>query len=96
MALGSSGQNYYYFRYAEVLLNFAEAQNEAAGPDPSVYDAQRRVELAFEGKRWWVLIRWNIAYINLNRQFDATKNYLFPIPQTAIDQNKKLTQNPNY
>ena len=30
---GTSGQNYYYFRYAEVLLNYAEAQNEAVGPD---------------------------------------------------------------
>ena len=28
-----------YMRYAEVLLNYAEAQNEASGPDPSVYDA---------------------------------------------------------
>lgn len=28
-----------YFRYAEILLNYAEAQNEAEGPDQSVYDA---------------------------------------------------------
>lgn len=28
-----------YIRYAEVLLNYAEAQNEAVGPDQSVYDA---------------------------------------------------------
>jgi len=27
------------FRYAEILLNYAEAQNEAAGPDNSVYSA---------------------------------------------------------
>jgi hypothetical protein len=148
---GTSGQNYYYFRYAEVLLNYAEAQNEAAGPGVTVYDAinkirgraglpplpgglsqdamrtairkERRIELAFEDKRWWDLIRWNIAHINLNkplhgmlikpapgggltytrvavpggdRKFNASKNYLFPIPQSAIDQNKKLTQNPNY
>ena len=147
----SGGQNYYYFRYAEVLLNYAEAQNEAIGPDASVYDAinkvrsraelpalpvglsqdamrtaiwrERRVELAFEDKRWWDLIRWNIAHINLNtqlhgiaittgtggtliytpvtvpggdRKFDASKNNLFPIPQSALDQNKKLTQNPGY
>lgn len=147
----SGGQNYYYFRYAEVLLNYAEAQNEAIGPDASVYDAinkvrsraelpalpaglsqdamrtaiwrERRVELAFEDKRWWDLIRWSIAHINLNtqlhgiaittgtggtliytpvtvpggdRKFDASKNNLFPIPQSALDQNKKLTQNPGY
>ena len=28
-----------YFRYAEILLNYAEAQNEAVGPDQSVHDA---------------------------------------------------------
>ncbi|SEW43898.1 RagB/SusD family nutrient uptake outer membrane protein [Chitinophaga arvensicola] len=32
-------QPWKYLRYAEVLLNYAEAQNEAAGPDGSVYDA---------------------------------------------------------
>ncbi len=33
------GRNYIYYRYAEVLLNYAEAQNEAVGPDASVYEA---------------------------------------------------------
>ena len=147
---GTSGQNYYYFRYAEVLLNYAEAQNEAVGPDATVYSAinmvreraklpdllqglsqdamrtdirrERRVELAFEGKRYWDLIRWELAGTNLNQQlhgisikgnngvliytpvtipggnhkFDASKNYVFPIPQSAIDQNKNLVQNPGY
>ena len=32
-----------YFRYAEILLNYAEAQNEANGPDQSVYDAVNAV-----------------------------------------------------
>src|SRR5215210_1886265 len=147
----SSGQNYYIFRFAEVLLNYAEAQNEAAGPDATVYDAvnkvrarsalpglptglsqeqmrqalrkERRIELAFEDKRYWDLIRWHIADVNLNKQlhgisikagsngsliytpvtipggdrkFNAASNYLFPIPQIAIDQNKNLQQNPGY
>lgn len=34
-----STQPWMYIRYAEVLLNYAEAQNEAAGPDASVYAA---------------------------------------------------------
>jgi hypothetical protein len=38
-ATGASGANYIYFRYTEVLLGYAEAQNEAAGPDASVYSA---------------------------------------------------------
>lgn len=33
------GMNHVYYRYAEVLLNYAEAQNEAVGPDASVYEA---------------------------------------------------------
>jgi len=85
----NGGQNYIWFRYAEVLLSYAEAQNEAIGPDQSVYDAvngvrlrtdlpelptglsqeqmriaihrERRVELAFEDKRWWDVLRWKIA-----------------------------------
>lgn len=91
----TSYQNYIIFRYAEVLLNYAEAQNEVGGPDASVYAAvdkvrdrsglpglpqglskdamrtairrERRVELAFEDKRYWDLIRWRIAEVNLNR-----------------------------
>ena len=32
-------QTWIYFRYAEILLSYAEAQNEAVGPDASVYAA---------------------------------------------------------
>ncbi|WP_405381060.1 RagB/SusD family nutrient uptake outer membrane protein [Maribacter sp. LLG6340-A2] len=35
----SSDQDWIFMRYAEVLLNYAEAQNEASGPDGTVYDA---------------------------------------------------------
>ncbi len=31
--------NWSLFRYAEVLLNYAEAKNEASGPEASIYDA---------------------------------------------------------
>ena len=34
-----SAFNFILIRYAEVLLTYAEAQNEASGPDQSVYDA---------------------------------------------------------
>ena len=83
------GANVIVWRYAEVLLNYAEAQNEAVGPEQSVYDAmnkirersgqpelpiglskeqmrdrirhERRIELAFEGKRFYDIMRWKIA-----------------------------------
>lgn len=40
---GTALLNFVYFRYAEVLLNYAEAQNEAAGPDASVYSAINQI-----------------------------------------------------
>ncbi|WP_442587731.1 RagB/SusD family nutrient uptake outer membrane protein [Pedobacter sp. AW31-3R] len=35
----STDQDYIHLRYADVLLMYAEAQNESGGPDPSVYKA---------------------------------------------------------
>ena len=35
----TGGNNWIHIRYAEVLLNYAEAQNEASGPDATVYSA---------------------------------------------------------
>jgi len=40
---GTTFLNYIYFRYGEVLLNYAEAQNEAVGPDATVYDAVNQI-----------------------------------------------------
>jgi hypothetical protein len=89
------------FRYGETLLSYAEAMNEAYGPDnnngypltardavnmvrsragvamPAVaantqsemrdkIKHERRIELAFEGHRYWDLIRWNDAHSILN------------------------------
>jgi hypothetical protein len=78
-------------RYAEILLNFAEATNEATGPSGEVYQAveairqraglrpfqlpsgldqaqmraviqkERRLELAYEGHRFFDVRRWMIA-----------------------------------
>lgn len=40
---GQSETNYIILRYADVLLMYAEAQNEAIGPDESVYNALNEV-----------------------------------------------------
>lgn len=42
-AAGNADNDWIFIRYAEVLLNYAEAQNEAAGPDASVYSAMNQV-----------------------------------------------------
>lgn len=38
-AAGDADNDWIFIRYAEVLLNFAEAQNEATGPNTDVYSA---------------------------------------------------------
>lgn len=90
--------------------------------------SERRVELAFEsGLRYWDLLRWRTAHIELNKkmygmrltndpgsytggytidekgfyfslqkQFNESKDYLIPIPQSELDINKNLTQNTGY
>jgi hypothetical protein len=40
---GDADNDWIFIRYAEVLLNYAEAQNESTGPDASVYEALRQV-----------------------------------------------------
>ena len=89
-----SGADWPFFRYAEVLLGYAEALNEANGPTSEVYNAinqvrersdlpeleegltqeqmrtsiyrERRVELAFEDKRWLDLLRLKLAESEIN------------------------------
>jgi hypothetical protein len=65
---------------------------------------ERRVELAFEGFRYFDIKRWRIAgqvlngtYDGLvNRVFTSPKNYLFPLPEQETRVNTALKQNPDY
>jgi hypothetical protein len=146
-AAGGADNDWIFIRYAEVLLNFAEAQNEATGPNAEVYAAvnqvrarsgqpalsglsqaqmreklrnERRVELSFEEHRFFDVRRWKlgttyfqepIRKASITRNPDGTLNYsypvweqrvfkefqhLMPIPQSEIDKNPKLVQNPGY
>ena len=155
----SCDRNFPIFRYAEVLLSYAEAKMELGQIDATVYDAinqvreragmpdvdqtkyatqdklrelirrERRVEFVYEGLRRWDILRWGIAKdvmpepiwnmdgtilptINAEgdndvklepyttyeeiRQFTAGRNELFPVPQTVIDNNPLISQNPGY
>ncbi|MCE5347202.1 MAG: RagB/SusD family nutrient uptake outer membrane protein [Bacteroidales bacterium] len=129
-------QDQVLLRYADVLLMYAEAKNEATGPDLSVYNAinmvrgresvnmppipsgldksamrqrirqERRVEFGLEGMRYLDLKRWktieNILPSIINPitkipfVFNSPKHYLFPFPQSEIDINPNLVQNPGY
>lgn len=63
---------------------------------------ERRIELAFEGHRWFDLIRikngdYAIQFFQSIGKNNVTKErLLFPIPQAEIDANKLITQNPGY
>lgn len=56
---------------------------------------ERRVELGFEFHRFFDLVRWGIADSVL-AGFAAGKNEVFPLPQTELDLNPNLSQNPGY
>lgn len=56
---------------------------------------ERRVELGFEMHRFFDLVRWGIASQVLE-DFQTDKNEVFPIPQTELDLNPMLDQNPGY
>jgi len=58
---------------------------------------ERRLEFAFEGHRFFDLVRTNKAEETLNamgRPFKKGINDLFPIPQAEINRNPKLEPNP--
>lgn len=67
---------------------------------------ERRLELAFEGQRWYDLVRTDRAIpvmeavtdgkgVNLGYHLTAQKS-IWPIPQSEMDQNPNLTQNEGY
>ena len=137
-----------FIRYAEILLNYAEAKyflgDEATCREyinkirsrpginmPPVTEIgaallarlqnERRIELVFEEQRWFDVRRWKIAptvlnvpgkriqiiknlttgvktytVIDFNARAFYDRNYLVPIPQTEIEKNSLLTQNPGY
>ena len=79
------------------------------GNESSLWEAyknERRMELAFEGQRWFDLCRWGEVESVMNNLHDEGRfaninafdvnSYLLPIPQTALDGNENLVQNPGY
>jgi len=63
---------------------------------------ERRMELAFEGQRWFDLIRVQDGQYGINFMHSigktnmTTKHLLFPVPQKERDANPNLTQNQGY
>ncbi len=68
---------------------------------------ERRLELAFEQKRWYDIVRRDLGdevfgpngfetELQGTQNFDSSRDYLLPIPPLEITNNPNLTQNPGY
>lgn len=69
---------------------------------------ERLVELAGEGQRWFDMRRWQIqgiltldnsafsSNVSVNMNFQLPKHLYFPIPNSEIDVNPNVKQNPGY
>ena len=136
-----SPQDWIFFRYADVLLLYAEAKLETGQVDASVYEAintvrgrptvemppieegktaaelreiirrERTVELAFEGWHYFDMKRWetlaeavsgdevtkvSTGIVQYTAQFETPRHLLWPIPQSELDRNPNLKQNPGW
>ncbi|KAA0992073.1 RagB/SusD family nutrient uptake outer membrane protein [Dyadobacter aurulentus] len=99
------------FTYLNMVRTRAGLPNKTGANAPTqqalrlAIEQERRVELAFEGHRWFDLVRTNRAIPVLNSKKEqirlvnelTEKNLVFPIPQSQIDINRdKIQQNPGY
>lgn len=82
------------------LLRWGKYGNEAnhglaaGGNIPELEEPATFIEISQDRKSYFV----DKVTFNSNdvRDFDESKRYLFPIPQSQINRNSKLTQNPNW
>jgi hypothetical protein len=92
-ALGGTGAR------AQALLDAVRARVGLPSVPVSLaaIKAERRLELAGEGHRFFDLVRWgDAATVLAGRGFKSGKNEIFPIPEREILANPNLKQNPNY
>ena len=66
--------------------------------DKEILLQERRVEFAFEGQRWFDLVRTGRAFevMTLHGKNIAQHNLLFPLPSSELEINTNLEQNPGY
>ncbi|QLE01267.1 RagB/SusD family nutrient uptake outer membrane protein [Galbibacter sp. BG1] len=104
-ALNQTGDTNGAIALLNQIRNRAGLGDYTGSTSQSVVDAaifeERRIELAFEGHRWFDLKRkgFNVANNAIQQAKGITiqpYQLLFPLPQEEIDRNELLVQNPNY
>lgn len=93
------------------MLTATSPQATSKGAMRAEIDRQRRLELAFEGERWWDLVRYarhtladgaathTVTALDIIKQMTgaSNQNYLvFPLPLNELNYNPLLKQNPGY
>lgn len=95
--------------YFNTILNDINTVRQRAGLNPiasatasgklwPILENEKQIEFAFEGKRWFDLVRTNRALVKIP-SITSVNQTLFPIPQTEILYNPHITpadQNPGY
>lgn len=105
-ALNELGQTNEAKKYLDKVRNRAGLADIQLGLNQTQFREavlkERRMELAFEGQRWFDLIRvdngkYGLDFLHsIGKNNAAEKHLLFPVPQIEIDRNPNLTQNPGY
>ena len=94
-------------QYLNMVRNRAGLPNTTASSQGELRDAiemERRFEFIGEGHRWFDLIRTGRAVETMNAWFAANNknvtidsdNLILPIPQSQIDTDPAISQNPGY
>jgi hypothetical protein len=104
-ALGESTEAYGYINRVRERAGLAEIDQNAPGSFTDKLLQERRVELAFEGHRWFDLVRLDqfVSVMNAEGTVPHTQgntveefHRVFPVPQQEIDVNPNISQNDGY
>lgn len=81
--------------YGDDFQNFEFTPGSKAENDNAILEERLR-ELAFEGKRWWDLIRFGKALEYLPTLENDPNKLLWPISNSILSLENKVNQNPGY
>lgn len=101
---GSTSQAITYLNQVRNRAGLAATTAVSQAEVRSAIEQERRYELIGEGHRWFDLLRWGNAVSTMTAYFTANSinatinenKLLLPIPQSQVDTDPAITQNPGY